>query len=81
MMMTGPSAMDGDQPSKDDHASMGRLPSCGSGLSCMLMVALPELFEPVSTPFAWAPVHYWTIPTAMAGLSVPPDYSPPIIRT
>jgi hypothetical protein len=81
MMMAGPSAMDGDQPSKDDHASKDQMPPCGSGLSCMLMVALPELFEPSSTQITWTPIRYWAVPSALAGLSVPPDYSPPIVRT
>jgi len=75
MMMAGLSTSDGpDQSSKDGMPT----PDCGSGLSCIVMAALPELFEPLSTQMVWAPIRYWTASSALAGVSVPPDYSPPI---
>src|SRR5207248_7580337 len=75
MMMAGPSSTDGtDHASKDDVA----MPDCGLGWSCMVMVALPELFKPFSTSFVWGRVYYWTASNALDGISVPPDYSPPI---
>jgi hypothetical protein len=64
----------GDQNSKDT------MPSCGSGLSCIVMAALPEVFEPLSNEVPWAPIRYWPGTTALTGLAVPPDYSPPIAR-
>ena len=75
MMMGMQASSDGgDQNSKDT------MPPCGSGLTCIVMVALPEVFEPVSNEVPWTPIRYWPGTAALTGLAVPPDYSPPIAR-
>jgi hypothetical protein len=74
--------MMGMQTSSDggDQNSGDTMPPCGSGLSCIVMAALPEVFEPLSSEIVWTPIRYWPGTTALTGLAVPPDYSPPIAR-
>jgi hypothetical protein len=51
-------------------------PVCDQGL-CVVMAALPTDFIPRSTDRAWKPASYWASADALAGLSLPPEPSPP----
>ena len=74
MMMAMPSVVNS---SGGDDQSSDAMPVCETGMSCIVMAAVPPLCQPNSTSLVWAPVDYWVLLGALTGLSVPPDYSPP----
>lgn len=44
----------------------------------MVIVALSLPLALVPIDLVWARVDYWTAANALAGVPIPPDYSPPI---
>ncbi len=64
--------------SVDEPSDMSKsMPVCDGNLSCIIMVAMPLTADLAGTPVVFQQVRYWSTATTLAGLTIPPDPSPP----
>jgi hypothetical protein len=57
----------------------GHLPNCVDHLGCVTVAALPILPASIAVPVEWTSLDYDFAPESLAGISVEPELSPPIL--
>ena len=57
----------------------GHLPNCVDHLGCITVSALPTLPTSIAVAFEWTALGYDLVPESLAGISVEPELSPPIL--
>jgi hypothetical protein len=57
----------------------GHMPNCLDHGGCIAVSALPPSPIPIAAPVEWRPLDYAFAPQALAGISVEPELSPPIL--
>ena len=57
----------------------GHMPNCVDHVGCMTLSALPTCPASLFVPVAWVPFEYSLAPEWLAGISVEPELSPPIL--
>ncbi len=65
---------DGPQP-----PCTGHMPNCVDHVGCVTVSALPASPVSVAVAFEWASLVYDRAPESLAGISVKPELSPPIL--
>jgi hypothetical protein len=55
------------------------MPNCLDRGGCITVSALPAPPTAIAVPVEWASLDYDFVPTALAGISVKPELSPPIL--
>lgn len=65
---------DGPQP-----PCTGHLPNCIDHAGCITVSALPASPALIAVPVEWASLDYDLLPGSLAGISVKPELSPPIL--
>jgi hypothetical protein len=57
----------------------GHMPNCVDHIGCVTVPALPTSPASLSVPVEWTSLNYDLAPEALAGISVKPELSPPIL--
>jgi len=57
----------------------GHMPNCMDHICCVTLSALPASLAWVGMPFEWTSLYYALAPESLAGISVTPELSPPIL--
>ena len=57
----------------------GHLPNCVDHLGCVTVSALPTSPTAIAAAFEWTSLGYVLMPESLAGISVKPELSPPIL--
>ena len=57
----------------------GHLPNCVDHLGCVAVSALPTSPTAIAAAFEWTSLGYVLMPESLAGISVKPELSPPIL--
>lgn len=57
----------------------GHMPSCLDHVGCITVSVLPTSPATVAVPVEWTSTDYQLAPQVLAGISVKPDLSPPIL--
>ncbi len=57
----------------------GHLPNCVDHLGCVTLSALPTSPTSIAVAFEWTSLGYVLMPESLAGISVKPELSPPIL--
>ena len=57
----------------------GHLPNCLDHAGCITVSALPASPTSVALPVEWTSLDYNLVPESLAGISVKPELSPPIL--
>jgi hypothetical protein len=57
----------------------GHMPNCADHIGCVSVSALPTAPVSISVAFEWASLDYDLAPESLAGISVKPELSPPIL--
>jgi hypothetical protein len=57
----------------------GHLPNCVDHLGCVTVSALPTSPASIAVPVEWTSLDYEFAPESLAGISVKPELSPPIL--
>ena len=57
----------------------GQMPNCIDHAGCLTVSALPAFPVSIAVPVEWTPLNYDLAPQALAGISVKPELSPPIL--
>jgi hypothetical protein len=57
----------------------GHMPNCLDHGGCITVSALPALPTSIAVPVEWASLDYDLAPESLAGISVKPELSPPIL--
>jgi hypothetical protein len=65
---------DGPQPPCTGHT-----PSCVDHIGCLTISALPTSLALIAVPVEWTSFHFDVAPGSLAGISVKPELSPPIL--
>ena len=65
---------DGPQP-----PCTGHMPNCIDHVGCITVSALPASSGSISVPVEWISLDYDLLPESLAGISVKPELSPPIL--
>jgi hypothetical protein len=65
---------DGPQP-----PCTGQTPSCVDHVGCITASALPTSPSSIAVPVEWTSFHFDLAPASLAGISVKPELSPPIL--
>ena len=69
--------MGGSSTTDDQRDTYKPMPVCDGNLSCIIMVVMPAATDLASAPLVFQQVRYWSSTAALAGMTVPPDPSPP----
>jgi hypothetical protein len=54
-------------------------PTCIDSMGCVINIGVPAAAPLASIPFEWGTVNYFFTLAALAGVSIEPELSPPII--
>jgi hypothetical protein len=57
----------------------GHSPNCVDHLGCVTVSALPTSPTSIAVAFEWTSLGYVLVPESLAGISVKPELSPPIL--
>jgi hypothetical protein len=57
----------------------GHMPNCVDHLGCVTVSALPTSPASIAVAFEWTSLDYGSAPESLAGISVKPELSPPIL--
>jgi len=57
----------------------GHMPNCVDHVCCVTVSALPASLASVPVAFEWTSLYYPLAPESLAGISVKPELSPPIL--
>jgi hypothetical protein len=57
----------------------GHLPNCVDHLGCVTVSALPASPTSIAVAFEWTALSYDLVPESLAGISVKPELTPPIL--
>ena len=57
----------------------GHMPNCIDHVGCVTISALPASPTSITVPVEWASLDYDLVPESLAGISVEPELSPPIL--
>jgi hypothetical protein len=57
----------------------GHTPNCVDNIGCVTVSALPTSPASIAAPVEWASLDYDLVPESLAGISVRPELSPPIL--
>jgi hypothetical protein len=57
----------------------GHMPNCLDHGGCITVSAMPASPATIAVPVAWASLDYARAPQALAGISVKPELTPPIL--
>lgn len=59
----------------------GHMPNCVDHIGCVTVSALPNSSVSIAVAFEWTSLDYDLAPQSLAGISVKPELSPPILAT
>jgi hypothetical protein len=76
---TGASADLGDDGAGSQPPCTGHMPNCVDHVGCITISALPASPASVAAAFEWTSLRYHLPPESLAGISVKPELSPPIL--
>jgi hypothetical protein len=57
----------------------GHLPNCVDHAGCITVSALPTSLVSIAVPVVWTLLDYDLVPESLAGISLKPELSPPIL--
>jgi len=57
----------------------GHMPNCVDHVGCVTVSALPASPASIAVAFEWTSLDYDFVPQSLAGISVKPELSPPIL--
>jgi len=57
----------------------GHMPNCVDHVGCVTVSALPTSPASIAVAFEWTSLDYDFVPPSLAGISVKPELSPPIL--
>jgi len=78
-MANGEMGIRADMAGGPQPACTGHMPNCVDHVGCITLSALPAPPASIAVAFEWTSLDYDLAPESLAGISVKPELSPPIL--